>query len=363
MNKKVMALAVAGALIAPVSALAQTTIYGVFNVEYGFYDAPNDSANQSRNSSDAFNSGASRIGFRGEEKLGGGMSAWYQCESDIRFLAGGAVTTVRGANSGELCDRNSAVGLRGGFGNFFAGTWDSPLKTASGVSRITNETGWLGTQGLLLTDFSNRNAQTLNYSTPNLGGFTVNAQVSTTNAAMDTLSTNTAAKGRITAIGGQFATGPLAVVAGYEKRDDNRSDAGTANAKDTAWAAGATYVFGPFKAGLTLTNIEFDDGAGSVVERAAWGLAGTYRTGPHLITLGYTLADDVDFNGASQSDTGANQIVIAYNYLLSKRTNVGVGYSQVDNDDFGAYNLTGRTNDVEQGAKGKVFSFNLTHTF
>jgi len=366
MNKKVkvMALAVAGALAAPVSALAQTTIYGQFNVEYGFY-SPGDGPGTPtvpRNNSDSFSSGASRIGLRGEEKLGSGMSSWYQCESDVRFLD---ETTA----NGSLCDRNSAVGLKGGFGNVFFGTWDSPLKSASGVSRITNEGGWLGTQGVLLTDFSNRNKQTINYGTPNLGGFTGSLQVSNTRAAMDTPDTNEAAKGRVMALGGQYAAGPFVVVAALEQRKKitaTLSGSG-ADAKDDAWLIGATYRFGPFKVGLTYDKIKLDDGT-DTAERKAYGLAGTYTTGSHLITLGYTKADDTDVTAGLTPVAGGSQIVASYNYLLSKRTNIGVGYSKVDNDSAdaggvsGIYNLDNRAA-ICDGCSSSVISFNLTTNF
>ena len=93
MNKKLMAAAVAGALAVPAgAAMAQTSsvqIYGLFNVEYApWVDQPNTGAapGTSRTTVDALNSGASRIGFRGQEKLGGSLTAWFQCETDVRFL-------------------------------------------------------------------------------------------------------------------------------------------------------------------------------------------------------------------------------------------------------------------------------------
>ena len=100
MNKKLMAVAVAGALAAPGLALAQATVYGSLNVEYGFVSQAEGAGGASRPNADAFNSGASYIGFRGEEKLGGGMSAWFQCESQDVF----ASTTTTGA---LWCGRNS----------------------------------------------------------------------------------------------------------------------------------------------------------------------------------------------------------------------------------------------------------------
>jgi predicted porin len=370
MHKKLMAAAVAGALVAP-AALAQTTIYGVFNVEYGFYSPADSPSGAAYHSADGFNSGASRIGFRGEEKLGGGMAATYQCESDVRFLDDGA-------SAGSWCDRNSAVGLKGGFGHVFFGRWDSPVKSLSGVTRITNEGGWLGTQGVLLTGFSNRNPKTTNYMSPNLNGFSVRAQIGTTNDAFNELDT-TATDGRIIAGGLMYAAGPLAVVAAIEKRDKNQAAGDNEDAEDTATIIGGKYTWRNFTVGLTFTTLEFDLGpaAGGKVERDAWGIGVEWDLGgPHSLVLGYTLADDAKVFGTKQNDTGANQIVVSYYYALSKRTTVGVGFSQVENDsNIGAYGLDNRDsiadlletgtvgNTFINGGKSKVVSFSLSHSF
>lgn len=367
MRKKLMAAAVAGALIAPAAAMAQTTIYGVFQVEYGLYDPADLAGGVKPHSADGFNSGASRLGFRGEEKLGGGMSATYQCESDVRFLDDGT-------SAGSWCDRNSAVGLRGGFGHLFFGRWDSPVKALSGVTRITNEGGWLGTQGVLLTEFSNRNGQTVNYISPNLNGFSVRAQFSTTNAAFNQPDTS-ATDGRITAVGGQYAAGPLAIVAATEKREKNTAVGDNENAEDTALLIGGKYTWRNFTVGLTWTNIEFDFDGTDKLERDAIGIGVEWDLGgPHSLILGYTMADDVKVNGSSIADTDATQIVVAYYYALSKRTSVGIGFSQVENGDaVGIYGLDNRDGFADfadtgamtfvNGGKSKVVSFSLSHSF
>ncbi len=180
MNKKLIAVAVAGAFAAPAVAFAQGStvqIYGTLNAEYGFAKGVNKAAGKT-NSFDGLNSSASNIGFKGEEKLGGGMSAFFQCETDVKFLKGDLTDSA-----GVWCDRNSAVGLKGGFGSFFIGTWDSPVKQVVAGSRILGETGWHGVQGFLISNggafagsFSTRNTNTLNYNSPNFSGFQVNAQ-------------------------------------------------------------------------------------------------------------------------------------------------------------------------------------------
>ena len=378
MNKKLMAVAVAGALAAPAGALAQTTIYGVFNVEYGFASQPNAGATPgtARHDAEAWNSGASRFGLKGEEKMGGGLAAFYQCESDVRFL-GGTTTT-----SGSICDRNSAIGLRGGFGSVYFGTWDTPLKRVSGIVRITDETGWTGSQHVTLSpkttgmrNFSNRPTATVNYDTPNLGGFSGSLQFTALNSTRDAAAT-AVAEGRNISLSGQYMAGPLAVVAGYEKGDENcavsatncaASAGSTVNDEATGWLLGASYVFGPLKVGFTYTNLEVKL-AGVTTERPAWNLAGEWMMGgPHSLRVGYAQADDFEINGATQASSGAKQYQVRYNYAFSKRTAGYAAYVKVDNDTNGTFNLTGLTagsiGAVTPGDSADVIAFGLSHSF
>src|SRR5687767_14200153 len=140
MNKKLMALAVASALGTPAVALAQgastVQIYGTAYLEYAFADQGGGAAGN-LNDVDIFQTPGSNIGFKGEEALGGGMSAWFQCESTAAINSGGG---------NHWCSRNSAIGFKGGFGNLFFGQWDTPFKRTQGITRgVLNETGVYGT--------------------------------------------------------------------------------------------------------------------------------------------------------------------------------------------------------------------------
>lgn len=366
MNKKLMAVAVAGIFAAPAVALAQTTIYGTVKAEYGFATQPDNATPAARHDAEAFNSGASNFGLRGEEKLGGGLAAWYQCESDLRFLAGPSRT------SGSICDRNSAVGLKGGFGNFYVGTWDAPIKRASGVTRITEETGWTGSQHITLSSpagpagFSERYAHTFNYDTPNMGGFTGNLQFTSLQATRDAVAT-AVAEGRVVGLGGQYAMGPLAVVAAIETRDENRATTATnRNSEDQAWLIGVRYVLGPVKLGFTYTNLETDSGTGTVVERTAWNLAGEWQITPAgAIRVGYAQADDRE-GTTKVSNSGAKQYQIGYWHNLSKRTKAYAAFVKLDNDSAGTYNLTALSagaGNVKPGDSADVVAFGIFHTF
>ena len=136
MQKKIIAAAVAGALAVPaITAFAQSStvqIYGRITYEYGHIN----SMGRLKDTDYADTPGGSAIGFRGEEKLGGGLSAWFQCESSA---------DVRGMDQRGFCTRNSAVGFRGGFGNIHFGRWDTPFKRALNIGTVGSEaTGILG---------------------------------------------------------------------------------------------------------------------------------------------------------------------------------------------------------------------------
>src|SRR5690348_10752478 len=140
MQKKLLAVAVAGALGAPAFALAQNAtvnVSGRIYLEYGKVNQGSGLVDV-----DMMQTPGSNIGFRGEEKLGGNMSAWFQCES---------TADVRGQNQDGFCGRNSAVGLKGGFGNVFMGVWDTPFKRVQDATG-SNDTGLYGSAFVLMNN-------------------------------------------------------------------------------------------------------------------------------------------------------------------------------------------------------------------
>ena len=143
MQKKLIAVAVAGALGAPVLAHAQAStvqVFGNIYYEYTWVDQGKATATTDRVNVDMMQTPGSEIGFKGEEQLGGGLSAWFQCTSTADY---------RGASQDGWCSRNSAIGFKGGFGNVWVGNWDTPFKRVAGANRIVNETGSFGASFLL----------------------------------------------------------------------------------------------------------------------------------------------------------------------------------------------------------------------
>src|SRR5215213_7893596 len=89
MQKKLLTLAVAGALAAPGIALAQSSVevYGYINMHFGYWqhrDATDRTAFPDVKKWDVTSAG-SNVGVRGREALGGGLSAWFQVETNAAF--------------------------------------------------------------------------------------------------------------------------------------------------------------------------------------------------------------------------------------------------------------------------------------
>src|SRR5207302_7073838 len=130
MNKKLMAVAVAGALTAPGLAVAQVggspgvSLYGRLDTAVMIQKFSADGANaiSELKKNDIFSPG-NALGFRGREDLGGGTSAWFQLETGV-WPDGRLENTA--TNDAHLGGRHSAVGFAIAAGDVVYGVWGLP---------------------------------------------------------------------------------------------------------------------------------------------------------------------------------------------------------------------------------------------
>jgi predicted porin len=392
MQKKLIAVAVAGALGAPL-AYAQTSsvqVFGTVYYEYGLHvsQGASSTAPGDRQNVDMMQTPGSEIGIKGEEKLGNGMSAWFQCASTADF---------RGQSPEGFCSRNSGVGLKGGFGNFWMGNWDTPFKRTIGKNRIVNETGLLGASFLLTGGattvlgrtnpglFSRRQNNSINYDSPSFGGFQLMVSTNSTNQSTGATASQTGAKARLWSFGATYDNGPMNVAAGYELHKDFNSGAASAatasgfSGTDKAWHLSGGYTVGPVKLGAIYTQQKFEPAAGQDLKVSAWHLAADWKiAGPHGLRASYTRANDTKGTyaaaagiagssstrvaNAGAGGTGATLWQINYVNELSKRTELTAGYVKLDNKTNAVYGLGGLSA-PRAGADQDAWVVSMRHRF
>ena len=139
--KKLLAIAVAAALVAPAAAMAETTLYGKLHASYGEVKDGSDKRT-------GVESHASRIGIKGSHALNNGLEATYGIEYGLNLDGDdGASTQGSGIDSMGSADtnpgvnsRNQFVGLKGGFGEVRVGKHDTPAKLATAGQDVFADT-------------------------------------------------------------------------------------------------------------------------------------------------------------------------------------------------------------------------------
>jgi predicted porin len=138
MKKSLLAVAALGAFASAAQAQSSVTVYGVMDV--GYVGSNNRIANNgatntgtvSKNTASAFADAAestSRLGFKGTEDLGGGLSAFFTIETAITPNVQNAISSSTSAN------RQTFAGLKkNGIGSFAFGTQYTTIHNAVAAS-------------------------------------------------------------------------------------------------------------------------------------------------------------------------------------------------------------------------------------
>jgi hypothetical protein len=137
MQKKLLTIAVAGALAAPGVAMAQAEVYGFVWMSVNKFKYSDGTGGVPSKSVWDIASHASNFGVRGRENIGAGLTAWFQIEANIPMERSNNV-----AHTTSFSTRNSALGLQGNFGNFYVGQWTTPWTDLDGLWSVGSVGGW-----------------------------------------------------------------------------------------------------------------------------------------------------------------------------------------------------------------------------
>ncbi len=387
MQKKLIALAVAGLASTGALAQANVTVYGVADASFDVVRISGDANNELGNTT-RVSTNSSLLGFKGAESLGNGLTAVFQYESSVGFDNAGALGATR----------DSYVGLAGGFGTVVLGNLTGPTRAlggavdvnagATGIGANTALIGKLGNNLLGTTDtsgnyaggstcarnstcasiFDTRWKNAIAYVSPSFGGLNATvAYVANENKALNGLA---AANTTGYDVGVKYANGPAMAAVTYNAV----STGNAADLKISDLRVGGSYNFGMASVRALFDLARADNFGGNKVTQAVYGFGATFNVTPASKLLGQVyVARDLKVNGSSSDDTGAKLFEIGVEHSLSKRTMLKATYAMINNDKAAAYdfgiNAAGiRTGALPGGANavgGTVsgLSFGLRHTF
>lgn len=368
-KKSIAALAVLGAFAAGSAVAADVTIYG--RADLGLRFTHVDSDRSGYDDVDTFematgNYTGNRVGIKGSEDLGNGMTVAFVLENGFDADTGSL------GESGQIFDREATVQLKGAFGTIGMGR-STILASDAGSFGIGGGlsafgTGWgdVGNQHLLWgAGYASRYSNMLTYVTPEFAGFKVYAQYSFGNGDGDENKSNTE---RYYGVGATYKNGPLDLAmvvdsvnaATVKYTDEGDRNGVKKNPEDTVRViAGGSYDFGVVKPYLSAAyfkdgkvgdllgaheNAGLDGGLGAYYDGWAVMLGtdvpafgGTFKA-----SLGYM---DAEYEGSQESEKQAGDqnditrwlVGVGYSYPLSKRTTVyaDAGYFKDDVDAAG----------------------------
>jgi predicted porin len=411
MKKSLLAVAAIGAFASAAQAQSSVTVYGILDVGFqgvttrgplSASNAAETKVNITRFSGEGSET-TSRLGFKGTEDLGGGMSAFFTAE----FALAPTDVTLSGQGGNGLVNRQTFVGLgKKGIGQAAIGTQYSPVHLAVGRTDPGQQNNMVGNviyttnasqgSGQTATSYTVRYNNALTLQTERMAGFQLYALYNNNNNSSNNTpasigtSTATAATGfgesnnTAGAVGINYVWNKLNVDLALNSSKNTSYAAGAqvaaampasavantvnnpANALGTSVGmtqsyAGATYDFGILKAYAQYVNSKVTSNLNSnaYLQRSAqqigvrsfitptieaWGSVGNGRYGSGALNALTSVSN------ATANFTGYQ---LGSNYWMSKRTNLYAIY--------GSTQVSSTSLNMSEGASS--YGVGVRHTF
>jgi predicted porin len=360
MKKSLITIAVLGAMSSAAFAQSNVTIYGILDAgivsERGGKDG-----NVTKVSSGT--ASASRIGFKGTEDLGGGLSAIFKLETGLKVDDGQLDNTTN-----RLFNRESYVGLSSKTaGTLTLGRQYTPYYEVLRDVADPFAVGYAGTAKNIfpVAGAETRNDNAVVYRTPNQFGFVGAVSYSLGEVASDSSAQRQLGASII------YGNGPLNVALVYNNRNNKTALLKNQEIGHNSMIA-ANYDFKIVKAyaafsqdkglnsaplnnstnpfGYTVAPVGSKDSTDALI-----GL-----TAPVGDTAGTVMASYIRKDDKEVANKDANQWAIGYSYALSKRTSTYVSYAKIKNKNGASYTVGGNS---EVGSGDKAFNVGMKHSF
>lgn len=344
MHKSLIALAVLGTLAGSCAAQSSITIYGVADagivVESG---GPAGRLTKETGGGET----PSRLGFRGKEDLGDGLSANFVLEMGYNMDTG---TSAQG---GVLFGRQAWLGINGGFGSVSLGRQYLPFF----LTLVEVDPFLIGLAGNALNMMATggvRINNSIKYATPNVAGLTGEVLYGLGEQAGDTKA------GSQYSASVAYENGPLLVKLGYNNTWNLATGTVPAtNAKNTLLISKYNFGFATGYIGYGINKSELNTNAQNSNSRDAI-IGARVPFGVSTVIVSYIRKQDKSSNNLS-----ANQWALGYTYALSKSTDLYTSVARIHNKapntaKAGFYTVG---NGADPGTGDRAFNLGVRHLF
>jgi len=387
MKKSLLAVAAIGAFASAAQAQSSVTVYGILDV--GFSGQTKTLPTGVKTTTTALNGGGnestSRMGFKGTEDLGGGMSAFFTAE----FQLYATDETLSGNKNIGLNNRQTFVGLKkNGIGQAAIGTQYTPIHIAISRTTAAQQNNVVGdviyapttTQGSDTTSaaYTVRQYNSLTAMSDSFAGLQVSAMYVNNNSST---SQTTIGNNQGYALGANYVWQKLNVDAVYQafKSENKTLGVSTATALPVTTTAialgtnpngnnlqltevygGAAYDFGILKAYVSYISRDAENALNTnhYIKRTAQAAGIRSFLTPKIEawgTIGNGRVAGVGATAPIANPTTANFVgwQLGSNYLLSKRTNLYAIYGTTQTS----------STSTTASASANQYAVGIRHTF
>lgn len=390
MNKKLMAVAVAGVLAVPAVALAQSSVKITGNIKQSFQNIefPNAAAGRINKSQWRMTDDASRWTIRVNEDLGGGLSAVAVFEQ--RFAPNTNDAVVSGGETYVGLKSNTLGSMTFGRHEFHYGNSQEKISSLGGLLQAghTGMFDYINGTGI----GTSRELATIRYIMPEWHNISMvmawgSGNPSTGDSAdmvCFTAACNTAPpqgiqrrKGSLWSINPSYSNGPFLVGYSYYINHPDLSSDGSAgtyngNVSDTrSDVLYASYKVAGWSFGLGWNHSKMYNASTRALtqDRTTVTPSVHYITGPHAFAVGYTKASKSKNAAGDIANTGADLKSVAYIYSFSKRTTAALSWAYLTNKSASTYQLytitsySGLDTKPFAGENQRTYALTINHKF
>ncbi|WP_229262490.1 porin [Duganella radicis] len=328
---------VASSAAAQAQNTSNVTVYGIVDTNLQFANGGGKIGNQ--NSLQSGSLSQSRLGFMGNEDLGGGLKAVFSIENGFNVDSGVA------AQGGLLFGRHAYVGLASdAVGTLTLGRQYMPLHLLH-VKFTTHQVGFADATASFIPQIDDvRFDNSIRYVSPSYNGVTANVFYALgENVTVPSAAAPDKRYGDVFNVQLNLERGQLLAALSYADKKKAPSIPGN----HTKYAAGSVaYDFGAVKPYAIYETVRNDTATAATPDFNFWSLELEVPFGQGKWKASYG-----NLKNRTVANADAKSYGLLYEYLFSKRSSVYGGYSRVSNEGAAAYGV-GSANGVAVVADG-----------